>query len=369
MRLLIVSAYGPAVNGGVERATRHLAEGLAGGGASVHWACAGGAAGVSGVESVPLPSNDWLYRRVGVPMPIPSLRALRRLMREARAAEVVLVADAYYAATVFAAVAAKLSGRRLAVVQHVGRPSARGSVSAALFAILERLIVRPVLKRADAVVFVSRSVAAHFSGLLSSAPVVIGHGVDDAVFFPANREGGSERRQNLYVGRFTATKGLPTLRRLASRRPQDDFLLIGDGPIDPAAWNLPNVRVEAATSPALVAEAMRRADRFVLPSASESFSLVVREALACGLPVVCGKTIIEADPDIAGHVTAVPLRTGEEQANAARLDDALRAPVPCRAAAADYVRRRCAWGRVVAAYRDVLAAPNEPAPEARGACA
>ena len=46
-----------------------------------------------------------------------------------------------------------------------------------------------------------------------------------------------------------------------------------------------------------LAELYRASDVFVLPSQGEGFPLVVQEALACGLPVVCGDESTGADAE------------------------------------------------------------------------
>lgn len=69
--------------------------------------------------------------------------------------------------------------------------------------------------------------------------------------------------------------------RLRERVPQARLRLIGRPPRGPVPAG-----VELAGAPASVADALRAASLFVLPSHQEGFGIVVAEALACGVPAV-----------------------------------------------------------------------------------
>jgi glycosyltransferase involved in cell wall biosynthesis len=73
------------------------------------------------------------------------------------------------------------------------------------------------------------------------------------------------------------------------------FVFAGQGTLDPTRWELPNVRVYTSLSGASLASLYRASDLLLLPSAGEGFPLVVQEALACGLAIICGTDTAQAD--------------------------------------------------------------------------
>jgi N-acetyl-alpha-D-glucosaminyl L-malate synthase BshA len=100
------------------------------------------------------------------------------------------------------------------------------------------------------------------------------------------------------------------------------LVFVGDGPERPAAEALaeelgllPDVRFLGKVD--AVADLLRCADLFLLPSASESFGLAALEALACGVPVVA--TDVGGLPDVVQDgVTGALVPVGDTEALAGR---------------------------------------------------
>jgi glycosyltransferase involved in cell wall biosynthesis len=124
---------------------------------------------------------------------------------------------------------------------------------------------------------------------------VIHCGIDPECYTLRNHAG--EGSQLLFVGRLAPLKGLPilidALGRLRARRPAVRLTIVGAGREGAAieararAEGLDDhVRFAGYQPPERVAEWLRTADVFVLPSLAEGVPVAVMEAMASGVPVV-----------------------------------------------------------------------------------
>lgn len=87
----------------------------------------------------------------------------------------------------------------------------------------------------------------------------------------------------LYVGRVSAEKNLPAF---LDAPVTGSKVVVGDGPeLERLRQRYPEVRFMGALSGETLARAYCSADVFVFPSRTDTFGLVLIEALACGLPI------------------------------------------------------------------------------------
>lgn len=153
--------------------------------------------------------------------------------------------------------------------------------------------VEAELAVADLVLAPSRFVAEQLRGhgVAAEKIATLPYGVDLRAFHPEKQRRGSESGPLtcLYVGQISHRKGIRTLLE-AAQRCRDmpvRFRLIGPIVTADVLEGLPdNVVYEGPSLPGGVAQAMRNADFFVLPTIEDSFALVLFEAMATGLAVV-----------------------------------------------------------------------------------
>ncbi|MCC6500693.1 MAG: glycosyltransferase [Anaerolineales bacterium] len=208
-------------------------------------------------------------------------------------------------------------------------------------------------------------------------------GVDMEQFSPLSVDQKPDDNSILFVGRIHETKGVDTLLQamqlLIERNPAAQLSLIGgsfyrqtqlrEERLIRLAEELglaKHVRFLGIQPPAKVAEAMRRATLFVLPSRRETLGSVLIEALACGTPVVATRCGGPEDVVTDAVGTLVPTE------DPASLADAMATMLAHRQDYdSQYLRRYAAekfsWQRVAAQtielYRSALEKPNGFHPE------
>jgi glycosyltransferase involved in cell wall biosynthesis len=370
-RLLTVSNFFDSHRGGLEIVAGRLARELAARGFEVTWLasdCTAPPASETRLRAVAVGVWNIAERRLGVPWPVLSPAGIARLWREVGSADAVLLHDALYMASIVTFLAARAQRKPLTIIQHIGHIPYRSAFLRGLMALANHVVAGPILSGADQVVFISQFVRAFFGRLRFRAPPkLVFNGVDTEVFrlaigdekAAARRRFGLDGTVALFVGRFVEKKGVEILRLVAEARPDVTFAFAGWGVIDPASWGLPNVRVFSDLAGPSLAELYWASDIFVLPSQGEGFPLVVQEALACGLPVVCGAESTTADPEAARFLRGVAVEASDPAVAAAEvvaaMDEMLAREAPGDAARRrEFVCRRYAWSAAADRYAEIL---------------
>lgn len=368
-RVLVVSACFETHLGGIEIVAARLADELSRLGLDVTWLASDVTppAEHPTVRLAAYPASNFTEQHLGFPYVLPGPRGLARIVREARAADAVLIHDSLYLPSVAALLAARSARKPVLIVQHIGEVPYRSPVLRLLMSLGNALIARPMLASADQVVFISGFVREFFRGVrFRRPPELIFNGVDVETFRPAEnaarprlrRELGlAERPTALFVGRFVEKKGLHILHEAAAARPDIQWAFAGRGPLDPNSWGLPNVKVFSGLSGQSLARLYQASDVLVLPSVGEGFPLVIQEAFACGLPVICGEETTRADEAAAGMLRGLAMArpsTAIVESLTSLIAEALAEPVERRAARALFAMNRYAWPAAAARYGDVI---------------
>jgi glycosyltransferase involved in cell wall biosynthesis len=366
LRILTISHFFESHGGGIERVAGELNRQFGRLGAIAVWAASNSDPPPGGeIEVVPLSCINPTEKLTGLPMPIPGFRGICALAREVRRSDAVVIHDALYATSVLAMLIAKATGKRAILIQHIAGIPFASRIMRRIMSIANGLITRPMLGAADVRVFVSDTVRKDLLGHYGRSSELLFNGVNGSIFFRSEdpKTLSSSARQILFVGRYVEKKGLTVLRALAALRADLSFLLVGSGPIRPADWGLANVRDLGVLDQSHLAKLYRSTDVLLLPSVGEGYPLVIQEAMACGLPVVCGAPSNRADPDAARWLRGVTIDLSEPSESAKRCSDAIDSielSETDRAEMARYALRRYDWSAMARRLVELAQLPQGP---------
>ncbi len=154
-----------------------------------------------------------------------------------------------------------------------------------------RLFERTVL-RSDFLFSNSSAVRASLEHEYGLPSEVVPTGVDTKFFSPAGDRPANSRVRVLFVGSLRPFKGPQVVVEAASRFPEADFVIVGDGTMASElaeqirANRLTNVSLAGNRSRSAVRDEYQSAEIFLFPSKWEGSPKVILEAAACGLPVI-----------------------------------------------------------------------------------
>ncbi len=253
---------------------------------------------------------------------------LKSLRQKVAAADIVWLHNTLDPATLWAFLLARRRGKRIVITQHTGPIPHRNPLRRVMARWLDRLVTAPMLRTATQTVFVSDRIGEGYYSWVgfTTAVKIVPNGVDPHLFHAPMTEKRRYLRQQfalradqpvlLFVGNFNERKGVNVLRQLATLLPGWRFWLAGEGPIDPTLWLKPNVHVFAGRSGESLAELYHAADLLVAPGYGEGFPLVIQEALACGLPVLCSPETAEGSQQAKHLLHCAEVWPGDPQRTA-----------------------------------------------------
>jgi glycosyltransferase involved in cell wall biosynthesis len=282
------------------------------------------------------------------------LAALRRLRREGWRPDVVH-AHVYQAGPP-ALVLGRLSRAPVAITEHY-TGFGRGLVTG-----YDRILARLSFERAGVVAPVSEELAGHLRAIAPRARIeTIPNVVDTSAFSPpaGAPAGPTAGARLLDVAALAEKKGHRFLLEALVELPDATLDVVGDGELrgelerQASALGVGDrVRFLGEQPKQRVAELMRDADLFVLPSLAENLPVVLIEAQASGLPAVA--TAVGGVPELVDEHAGVLVPPGDPGALAAAIRDTLeRLPSFDRPALAERAAERYGYAAVSARWTGV----------------
>jgi glycosyltransferase involved in cell wall biosynthesis len=209
--------------------------------------------------------------------------------------DVVHIHDVFYMSSWAAAVLAALARRPILLTQHVAMVEHSSKLVMAMQRLVYGTIGRWIFSKARRIVVYNENVHAFLRsrGVPEARILLMANGIDTTQFCPATpaerielrRRFGlpMDRRLVLFVGRFVEKKGYQIL--LEARDPAFDLVFAGPGTV-PRQGRTSGVHWIGPLDQVQTRALYRACDLFAFPAIGEIFTLVMQEAMACGLPVL-----------------------------------------------------------------------------------
>lgn len=248
----------------------------------------------SGYTVIRIPAWNFLEERIGVPFPVWGLSAVWRLAALIRSADVVHVHDALYGSSFLAASLARRYRRPLFVTQHVGVVQHDKMLVRLAQKLVYSTAARVVWRRAEMITAYNMIVDEFLRsrGVPAEKISLTYNGINTKYFRPGTPEAARLTRQRyglpldvpivLSVGRLVPKKGFQKL--VDSRSPEYEVVHVGPGAIPQQVPD--GVRFLGPLNRSELRDLYQASDIFAFPAVGEMLTLVMQEAMACGLPVV-----------------------------------------------------------------------------------
>jgi D-inositol-3-phosphate glycosyltransferase len=235
-----------------------------------------------------------LLERLHIPVPI--LFFNQSVMQSIRKADIIHIHDVLYPSSFFAAIVAKLYGKKVILTQHVPHVAYNNKLINTIEKLAFYTIGLTTLWASDAAIVINASVHRWITQYKKEVHY-LPNGVDFKLFHkPTEQEKQTIREKYhlpldkfvvLFVGRFVPKKGFDILYR--AKDPSYLLVFVGGGIIPDHIQSDDSVRIVGPLPQEELALMYQASDAFVLPSYGEGFPLSIQEAMATGLPIITSK--------------------------------------------------------------------------------
>lgn len=359
-KILIAAPYYPPLVGGVERYAQEIALGAQADGydVTVVTSAARHDAGVAQENGVTVYRLPRQLNIMNTPASLRWFWQVRRIIRQVDPDIVNVHAPVPFLPDI--AMGAS-RGRRTVLTYHSGSMRKGRPLVDWVITLYEKLWLPRMLRRADRIICSSDFVRDGFLARYAYKSQTITPGVDTALF--ERRKKQPHGRRVLFVGNFrNGIKGLQYLQEAIKLVPGAELHVVGEGDQAPSERT---VYHGALRSNELVAQ-YQAADVMVLPSigATESFGMVLIEAMACGVPVI-GSDVGGIPTVISDGIDGLIVPSANAEALAAAISNLLDNPLKADQLAEQAyhkVLRKFTWQGQTKKYLAVLARARQNMP-------
>jgi len=243
-----------------------------------------------------IPALNAIENRFNITFPIPSPTLWWALREEVRRADVVHLHDVFYLSSPLAALAATTSKKPFFLTQHVALVDYPSRFVMAVQRMVYATTGRAMFRKATGIVVYNANVRDFVLGRgVADERLVYKHnGIDTQFFLPVGEVDKLALRKRygvppdrpvvLFLGRLVPKKGFQFVVDASS--PDHTTLIVGSGSVPGSMSGERDVVFFGPASRDEARDLYRLSDLFVFPTTGEIFTLVMQEAMACGLPVV-----------------------------------------------------------------------------------
>lgn len=232
----------------------------------------------------------------GVTFPLISPSSILKFIRNVRNADIIHIHDVFYLSSHFTALVAAIMKKKFFVTQHVAIVDHTSFMVVAIQKLVYLSIGRFIFNRAEKIVCYNTNVLDFLIklGIDTNKIFLTRNGIDTDFFKTVTLEEKNylKKKYNidehkpvvLFVGRLVPKKGFDLVYEAQSER--YTTIIVGPGSTSLSVSQTKDVIFFGPADKNQLKELYSLSDIFVFPAIGEVFTLVMQEAMACGLPVI-----------------------------------------------------------------------------------
>ena len=246
--------------------------------------------------------------KMDAPFPLFSPTIFWHAYKHVKKSDIIHIHDVFYMSSQIVGIMAILQRKPFYITQHVGLVDHPSKLVMTVQKVVYQTFGKLLFKRSNGIIVYNANVKEFITSLGIKTPKIIQNynGIDTQYFSPYSRDKINELKEKynfpttkpivLFVGRLVPKKGFDLVFK--SKSEEYLTLIVGNGRVPVHMKNNKDVVFFGPATQAQLLDLYRLSDVFVLPAVGEVFTLVMQEAMACGLPTITTNDNAYLDYDI-----------------------------------------------------------------------